>query len=77
MKKYYNNMMEGMAKASRKAMDNIVKLTGAPVDHELRMYENMKPIDFDRLRQIHGVDTITGYIKDMELRRLKEKTNGD
>jgi hypothetical protein len=73
----YGDAITRVTQATRKGMGRISKMTGLSGNPDLRVYNRMKPVDFERLRQQYGAETVTGYIKDMELARLKEMNNGN
>jgi len=72
----YGDALTKVTKATRTGMGRIRKMAGQSGNADLRVYNRMKPIDFERLKNQYGSDTVASYIKDMELARLKEMNNG-
>ena len=58
-----------------RAMDRVGvrvdRIVGTKVDEDLVFYENLKPEDFQSLSDMYGPDSVAGYVKEMEIRRLK------
>lgn len=75
-KNKYGDVLNRMADTTKQAVSNLSELTGESGDRELRMYNRLKPIDFDRLVQMHGTEAVGQYIDEMETRRLKENYHG-
>ncbi len=50
------------------------RIVGTKVDTDLVFYENLKPEDFQSLTNQYGADSVAQYVKEMEIRRLKENS---
>lgn len=72
----FGDVLGNVYNITREAIDNLNELAGTSRDRELALYNQMKPIDFQRLTEIHGVEAVSRYIDEMETRRLKENYNG-
>ena len=60
-----------MRNATKKGMNKMLTLSGQRGDRDVRLYDRLNSDDLARLTGTLGSNTILGYIRDMELRRLR------
>lgn len=57
-------------------MKRIDRVIGAKPDTDMVFYENLRPGDFQALEKVYGTDQVQGYIREMEMKRMKEARRG-
>ena len=64
------NVMARMQSATKKAFQQVGRVSSAESDPDLALYGTLKPNHFTELMKVYGEDRIVGYIKDMESKRI-------
>lgn len=59
-----------LSKATSDALNGIRKASGVTTDRDVIRYESLQPMDFEKMAQDFGQDSVFNYIKEMEIRRL-------
>lgn len=68
------NMLRNATKAALGRTKSIMGDSNGE-DKQLKIYEKLRPQDFDQLANLYGGDGVLRYIRHMEAKRLA-KTNG-
>ena len=56
-----------------KAFDRVHTMVGVPVDPVVRMYDKLRPEDFQKLERKFGRDVVVEYVEDMEKNKIMEE----
>ena len=75
MKTGFDKAAQRHERALDAAFARIDKVVGMP-DEDMIFYEHLQPDELEAIRQHYGDVVLQTYIKDMELKRLKEGGNG-
>lgn len=59
----------GMKGIFSEAMDEVREALGQEVDRDLLFYSNLKPADFETIKERWGEDFLHTYIRNMEAKR--------
>jgi hypothetical protein len=65
-----------MKNAARQAFDRVSRASNLETDSDLRLYNTLKPDDFQRIVQQYGANETVQYIQKMEAKRLMGGNNG-
>ncbi len=76
MENKFGDSLTELRSAYQEGMKNMQLMSGQSGDRDVRLYGRMKPRDFAVLAKHLGTNVVLDYIKDMELKRLREKNNG-
>lgn len=57
--------------AARRAVNTLLKAQGYSTDPDVRLYNRLTEVDFDRILAEQGEDALLEYITEMERRRLE------
>lgn len=72
-----NDPFSMVARATKKAFQQVGKVSGIETDPDLKLYSTLKPEHFQELMKVYGEDNIIGYIKDMESKRIMNNKGGE
>ena len=73
-----NDPFAMVQRATKKAFQQVGKVSGVEADPDLRMYKTLKSEHFSELVKVYGEQPVIDYIRDMESQQLLKggKTNG-
>lgn len=61
--------LDGSRRAMSKVMEDVHRTTGKSNDPDVRAYSRLGTEDFERLTEQFGEESISRYVREMELRR--------
>ena len=68
-----NDPFSMVARATKKAFQQVGKVSGMETDPDLKLYSTLKPEHFTKLIEVYGEQPIIDYIKEMESNKIMKK----
>ena len=68
-----NDPFAMVARATKKAFQQVGKVSGMETDPDLKLYSTLKPEHFTKLIEVYGEQPIINYIKEMESNKIMKK----
>jgi hypothetical protein len=68
-----NDPFSMVQRATKKAFQQVGKVSGVETDPDLRLYSTLKPEHFSRLIEVYGEQPIIDYIREMESTKIMRK----
>jgi hypothetical protein len=68
-----NDPFAMVQRATKKAFQQVGKVSGMETDPDLKLYSTLRPEHFSELIKVYGEEPIINYIREMETQRIIKK----